>query len=103
MSFSRDQRPKVVFTLSDDQGPWAAGCCGNPEIRTPPLDRLAATDTRFSRFFVATPVCLPIRAPEPGQQGRIRELKAQMDEWFARYVEAEYDGLKEWYEAPLPN
>ena len=52
----------VLFILSDDQGPWAAGCYGNPEIRTPNLDRLAATGTRFQDFFVATPVCSPSRA-----------------------------------------
>ncbi len=51
--------PNVLFLLSDDQGPWGAGCCGNPEIRTPNLDRIAATGTRFEEFFVATPVCSP--------------------------------------------
>jgi len=55
-------RTNVLFILSDDQGPWAAGCCGNPEIRTPNLDRLAASGTRFESFFVATPVCSPSRA-----------------------------------------
>jgi arylsulfatase A-like enzyme len=55
-------RPNVLFILSDDQGPWAAGCYGNPEIRTPNLDRLAATGVRCDRFFVATPVCSPSRA-----------------------------------------
>jgi choline-sulfatase len=55
-------KPNVVFILSDDQGPWAAGCYGNPEIRTPNLDRLAATGMRFDQFFVATPVCSPSRA-----------------------------------------
>ena len=54
--------PNVLFILTDDQGPWAAGCCGNPEIRMPNLDRLAATGRRFSNFFVATPVCSPSRA-----------------------------------------
>jgi len=59
-----DQTPKpnVVFILTDDQGVWAAGCYGNPEIRTPHIDRLAATGTRFENFFVATPVCSPSRA-----------------------------------------
>ena len=52
----------VLFILSDDQGSWAAGCCGNTEIRTPHLDRLAAAGTRFENFFVATPVCSPSRA-----------------------------------------
>ena len=55
-------RPNVLFILSDDQGPWAAGCYGNKEIRTPNLDRIAATGVRFDRFFVATPVCSPSRA-----------------------------------------
>jgi len=55
-------RPNIVFILTDDQGPWAAGCCGNPEIRTPGIDRIAATGTRFENFFVASPVCSPSRA-----------------------------------------
>ena len=55
-------RPNVVFILTDDQGPWAAGCYGNTEIRTPNIDRLADTGVRFSRFFVETPVCSPSRA-----------------------------------------
>ena len=55
-------KTNVLFILSDDQGPWAAGCYGNPEIRTPNLDRLAATGTRFQDFFVASPVCSPSRA-----------------------------------------
>ena len=55
-------QPNVLFILTDDQGIWAAGCYGNPEIRTPNLDRLAATGTRFEHFFVATPVCSPSRA-----------------------------------------
>ncbi|MBN1399684.1 MAG: sulfatase-like hydrolase/transferase [Anaerolineae bacterium] len=55
-------KSNLVFILTDDQGVWAAGCYGNPEIRTPNLDRLAATGTRFERFFVATPVCSPSRA-----------------------------------------
>ncbi len=57
-----DPRTNVIFILADDQGPWAMGCAGNHEIRTPHLDRLAATGTRFSNFFCATPVCSPSRA-----------------------------------------
>jgi len=62
MADNESQQPNVIFVLTDDQGPWAAGCYGNDEIRTPNIDRLAATGTRFSRFFVATPVCSPSRA-----------------------------------------
>ena len=56
------EKTNVVFILTDDQGIWAAACYGNPEIRTPNLDRLAAEGMRFERFFVATPVCSPSRA-----------------------------------------
>jgi choline-sulfatase len=57
-----DAKPNIIFILTDDQGPWAAGCYGNPEIRTPNIDRLAATGMRFDRFFCASPVCSPSRA-----------------------------------------
>ena len=57
-----EKRPNVLFILTDDQGVWAAGCYGNPEIRTPNIDRIAATGVRFDNFFVATPVCSPSRA-----------------------------------------
>ena len=59
---SGTERPNVVFILTDDQGPWAAGCCGNEEIRTPNIDRLAGAGTRFENFFCASPVCSPARA-----------------------------------------
>jgi choline-sulfatase len=52
----------VVFILTDDQGIWAAGCYGNPEIQTPNIDRLAATGIRFDGFFCTSPVCSPSRA-----------------------------------------
>ncbi len=55
-------KTNVVVILTDDQGVWAAGCYGNREIRTPNIDRLAASGIRFQNFFVATPVCSPSRA-----------------------------------------
>ncbi|MCS7458557.1 sulfatase-like hydrolase/transferase [Paenibacillus doosanensis] len=55
-------RTNVLFILSDDQGAWAMGCAGNSEIRTPNLDRLAATGIRFDNFFCTSPVCSPARA-----------------------------------------
>lgn len=62
MAGDRFRHANVIFILTDDQGPWAAGCYGNPEIRTPNLDRLAATGVRFSSFFCTSPVCSPSRA-----------------------------------------
>jgi choline-sulfatase len=65
-------RPNIVVIVTDDQGPWALACAGyaglrpgatsTPEIRTPHLDRLAASGIRFSSFFCTSPVCSPARA-----------------------------------------
>ena len=30
-----ERKPNVIFILTDDQGPWALGCAGNPEIARP--------------------------------------------------------------------
>ncbi|MDP6822852.1 MAG: sulfatase-like hydrolase/transferase [Dehalococcoidia bacterium] len=62
MASSDTGRPNILFILSDDQGPWAMNCAGTPELRTPNLDRLAATGIRFESFFCASPVCSPARA-----------------------------------------
>ena len=62
MASRQADRPNILFILSDDQGAWALGCAGNPEIRTPNLDRLAQNGIRFDNFFCTSPVCSPARA-----------------------------------------
>lgn len=57
-----EKLPNIIFILTDDQGYWAMGCAGNDEIRTPNLDRLARSGTRFENFFCVSPVCSPARA-----------------------------------------
>ncbi len=59
---STPEKTNIVFVLTDDQGVWAAGCYGNPEIRTPNIDRLAETGVRFENFFTTIPVCSASRA-----------------------------------------
>jgi arylsulfatase A-like enzyme len=56
------ERPNLLIIMADDLGPWAMGCAGTPELRTPSLDALAAEGMRFSNFFCASPVCSPARA-----------------------------------------
>jgi len=57
-----NQRPNIVLFLTDDHGAWASGGYGNREVRTPSLDALAATGTRFNNAFTPCPVCSPARA-----------------------------------------
>lgn len=55
-------QPNLVFILTDNQGAWTLGCYGNPDIRTPHIDRLAAEGIRFTRALSCNPVCSPTRA-----------------------------------------
>lgn len=55
-------QPNVLFVLVDDLGYWGMGNAGNPEIRTPHLDRMAREGIRFDNFFCTSPVCSPARA-----------------------------------------
>ena len=56
------QRPNILFILADDLAAWMIGCYGNREIRTPNIDLLARSGTRFINHFVSTPICSASRA-----------------------------------------
>jgi N-sulfoglucosamine sulfohydrolase len=51
----------VVLYVTDDQG-LDAGCYGNPVIKTPHLDALAADGTRFEYAYCTTASCSPSRS-----------------------------------------
>lgn len=53
--------PNVVIILCDDLGYTDLGCYGNRIIRTPNLDRLAASAVRFTDHHTTSPVCSPSR------------------------------------------
>jgi len=55
------ERPNVVFILIDDMGYADLGSYGAEHPPTPNLDRLAADGTRFTDFYVASPICSPSR------------------------------------------
>lgn len=54
--------PNVIVIFCDDLGYGDLGCFGNPTIRTPHLDRLAAEGQKWTSFYSADPVCTPSRA-----------------------------------------
>jgi N-acetylglucosamine-6-sulfatase len=58
----QDDRPNVIFIITDDQRADWLGAAGHPTLKTPNIDRLAIEGAIFNRFFVATPLCSPSRA-----------------------------------------
>jgi arylsulfatase A-like enzyme len=56
------KRPNILLVLSDDHSYPHVGCYGNPDIKTPNLDRFASEGIRLDRAYVACPQCVPSRA-----------------------------------------
>ncbi|MBL8179635.1 MAG: sulfatase-like hydrolase/transferase [Bryobacterales bacterium] len=78
---AQTSKPNIVLILTDNHGPWTLGCYGNPDIRTPHIDRLAREGVLFERAFSNNAVCSPTRASlltglMPSQHGVHRYLGA---------------------------
>lgn len=56
------RRPNILFLLSDDHSYPFLSCYGDPNVRTPHIDELAAAGLRCHRFFTTAPQCVPSRA-----------------------------------------
>ncbi|WP_051315979.1 sulfatase family protein [Algoriphagus vanfongensis] len=56
------QRPNIIFILTDDQRWDALGFAGNDIILTPQMDQLAREGIYFQNAFVTTPICAASRA-----------------------------------------
>lgn len=52
-------RPNVVFLLSDDQGWMDYGFMGHPHVQTPNLDKLSSEGLLYERGYVTAPLCRP--------------------------------------------
>lgn len=61
-SAATSRPPNVLFIISDDLTATALSSYGNPLVRTPHIDRLAASGTRFTRAFCNGTYCGPSRA-----------------------------------------
>lgn len=51
-----------LILLSDEHDPRYTGCYGNPWIKTPNLDKLAAKGACFEHAYTPSPICVPARS-----------------------------------------
>ncbi len=54
--------PNILWICTDQQRFDMLGCYGNPHVKTPNIDRLAAEGVRFEHAFCQSPVCTPSRS-----------------------------------------
>ncbi|HMG11498.1 MAG TPA: sulfatase-like hydrolase/transferase, partial [Mucilaginibacter sp.] len=57
-----DNRPNIIYILTDDMGYSDVGCFGGNFVPTPNIDRLAASGRKFTNFYSAAAICSPSRA-----------------------------------------
>lgn len=58
----KDARPDIIVIMTDQQTARAMSCAGNPDLKTPAMDALAADGVRFSRAYTPFPLSGPCRA-----------------------------------------
>ena len=56
-----ERAQNIVLILTDQQRFDTIGAAGNPQIKTPNLDRLCREGTRFLSAYTPAPVCVPSR------------------------------------------
>lgn len=54
-------KPNIIFVVADDMGYKDTGYSGNPIVKTPQLDQMAAEGLRFDNFYSAGGTCSPGR------------------------------------------
>jgi choline-sulfatase len=54
-------RPNILLLMTDQHSKYHLGCYGDGLVRTPHLDKLAASGVRFDNTYCASPVCVPSR------------------------------------------
>ena len=57
----QQDKPNILLVMSDQHNRHVAGCYGDPIVRTPRLDGLAADGVVFTQAYCPFPLCAPTR------------------------------------------
>ncbi|SNR31339.1 Arylsulfatase A [Lutibacter agarilyticus] len=55
------QKPNIIFILTDDQQYGIMGCEGNEIVKTPNIDKLASEGIQFTNAHISSAICTPSR------------------------------------------
>ncbi len=55
------KKPNIIFIFPDQHRADVMGCAGDPIVKTPNIDALAAEGVRFGRCHTNSPLCVPAR------------------------------------------
>jgi len=96
LAWAAPSKPNVLIIIADDLGYADVGFTGAKDIKTPNLDRFAASGVRLDRFY-ACPVCSPTRAGVLTGRWPIRYglMKAVIPPWSAFGLSASEKTLPE--------
>ena len=89
----------VLLIMSDEHSREIAGCYGNPFVRTPNLDALAARGVVFENAYCNSPICVPSRASlatgeyvhRTGYWDSAAPYDGRVPSWHHRLRDAGYD------------
>ncbi|MEN5072706.1 sulfatase-like hydrolase/transferase [Isoptericola cucumis] len=87
------RRTNVLFLMTDQHRVDTLGAYGNPMAHTPVLDALAASGTRFDRWYTPTAICTPARASLLTGQAPFRHKLLANHERNVGYLEDLADGV----------
>lgn len=76
-----NKKPNILFIGSDQHRFDCVGVNGNPVIKTPNLDKLAATGMNFTNAYTPCPICTPARVSLLTGQWSFKHLNITIDAW----------------------
>ena len=81
--FMAQERPNIIYIMTDQQSAMAMSCAGNKDVHTPNMDRLAERGVRFENAYCAFPLSGPART---ASHCPIRSVRALWAHWWKPQV-----------------
>jgi len=90
---AEDKRPNVLFISVDDLNDWQGSMGGNPQVKTPQMDRLFSKGTLFTNAHCSQAVCNAsrnsllsgIHPSTSGWYGSTKDMRATYDEVMGKH------------------